>query len=576
MKNFPVVLLSIVIVLACFAVYRYTEIMSPVWTVTAAQESAIQLETDQHNAQVDVQAHRDRAQWWTSTLSSFSGLIFILALAVGGVYVWSIYDKRYESKLRAVDGTFALQTFKANGQLYVTDPNKAVFGVFGQDTRTGNLITDASMIGADRQLAYAATVQKTRTANAVTSGEGFKHIATGKYLSGALDKPERTLEYAQVAEDTGSIAPWQALTLQQAFAQSTKDNWLLGQNEHSACSFNVLDVVHTGLLGATKTGKTSSTALLMALNAKRAGMHVIALDGAGGIDWSPYSNLFEVYETDYGTIGDQLDQIVKLHDLRMKELKRAGKPSIDELDYTIPPVFVVLEEFGRTMQSYRAGNKKQYEITENALSILMRVSRKTGLHFLLIDQGMNGWSGEIKQNVKSYISYHLGGKQGYAFEAYNLQDLAPNGEFWCAGEVYKAWHTKPEIATLQKELQPAKFKLLTDTQYYSDYRSVDETVSSTANGLKTNRVSEVVLYPTQTQTVSNGFLSTEAVSDGLQTVSTVLTGRAINRQQKEMVLAVYKQTDSKTATCRQVWGRKDGTTWKWLHEILQAESEVMQ
>ena len=97
MKNLPVTLIIVLIILvACFAVHRYIETMAPTWQVTAAQQAAIDLHASEQNAHTDVQAHAERAQWFTSALLSFGGLVFMLVAAVGGVYAWTIYDKRRE------------------------------------------------------------------------------------------------------------------------------------------------------------------------------------------------------------------------------------------------------------------------------------------------------------------------------------------------------------------------------------------------------------------------------------------------------------------------------------------------
>ena len=42
------------------------------------------------------------------------------------------------------------------------------------------------IIGPDRQLAYATTVQKTRTVSAGNSGDGIRYAAHAKLLAGRL------------------------------------------------------------------------------------------------------------------------------------------------------------------------------------------------------------------------------------------------------------------------------------------------------------------------------------------------------------------------------------------------------
>jgi len=584
MKELKIILVVLMIALPIWGVYRYIENMSPVWEVTAAQQAAIDLQQRQAEALIDAQAHAQRAADWTDAQRVF---LWVVVVGVGcgiGVTAWLHYDKRRESWARAVDGTFALQHFNQAGQVWTVDPNKQIFGVIGQDKRTGQITTDANIVGPDRQLTYVMNVQKTRTVSAGNSGDGIRYAAHAKLLAGAYDKPISHIPYEQLeAPDDLKELPsnWQPLSLVDAFNQSTPDKWLLGQNATGPCEFNLFDVVHTGLLGATKCGKTSSTALLMALNAAKHGMKVIALDGAGGVDWKPYSNVFEVYETDYTMIGDQLNQIVKLHDTRTKALKLAGVPNIDELDYQIPSLFVILEEFGRTMQSFKAANKKQYEATVTALSTLMRVSRKTGIYFLLIDQSMASWDQLIKPNIKDYISYHLGGNQGNAFNAYNLHELKPKGQFWNNGNVYDAWYTRGEVKPLLQNLPALRTKLLTDTQHtgYSQ---------DAVTGYGKEGEGKAVLVPPQTVTVEpvtapvTGGYTSDNRSDSVTgyspvepvtaPVTAVMEGKPVTAKDRDKIRNIYAMTQSKSETCRLVWGGKNGQRMAWVNEILQGES----
>jgi hypothetical protein len=267
-------------------------------------------------------------------------------------------------------------------------------------------------------------------------------------------------------------------------------------------------------------------------------------------------------------IGDQLNQIVKLHDQRVKALKVAGKPNIDELDYQIPSLFVILEEFGRTMQSFKAASKSQYEATVSALSNLMRVSRKTGIYFLIIDQSMAGWDQLIKPNIKDYISYHLGGNQGAAFNAYELHKLKPKGQFWNNGGVYDAWYTRGEAKAIMPQLPARKLALLTDssTGYSTGYETEGE-----VDGKNTPLESEPVTVVTA-PVMGGATRENEPVT---APVTPLLIGAPVTVQDKSKVRNIYAVTGSKSETCRLVWGGKNGQRMQWLNEILQ-EGEVLQ
>ena len=257
----------------------------------------------------------------------------------------------------------------------------------------------------------------------------FKYIATAKFLSGhqwkvVNDTPllETTIE-DEVIDVTPTV---KQLSLPQAIKQSTSDNWLIGQNDSSYCEINISDLVHIGLIGATKTGKTSSTALLYMVYALKHKWHVIALDGKDGIDWGKYSDYIECYPTTYTSFPIQIDQVCSLHAERMQLLKANQVSNIDEME-GLSHVLVILEEFGYICDSLKAVNKKQYDITVNKLANLMRVSRATGIHFLIIDQKPNSWPSAVTANVKGWIGYRIKGRLANGVGLYYLDKLAPVG-----------------------------------------------------------------------------------------------------------------------------------------------------
>lgn len=579
-KGFILLLLMAAILVAAYAWHDYNAQMAPVWNARYQQQTTLAI-IDQQNALIE--AAKRRADF-TDALRFAAWVAIGLCAAIGGMYVWTRYDMRQESRMRAVDGTFALQQFSSNGQVYLVDPNKALFGAQGFNKLTGDIITDAQMVGPDRQLTYVNNVQRTRSIAAKQIPErpnrttaladaGFFDAKTREAEAKAQLVERRLLanEYPQLpVHDDGDAMPsqWQPLALTDAFHQSTPDRWLLGQNDSGPCEFDIFSTVHTGLLGATKCGKTSSTALLMAMNAAKHGMKVIALDGAGGVDWQPYGDKFEVYETDYAMIGDQLDQIVKLHDRRTKDLKLAGKPNIDELDYRVPSLFVILEEFGRTMQSFKAANKNQYDATVTALSNLMRVSRKTGIYFLLIDQSMAGWDQLIKPNIKDYISYHLGGNQGAAFNAYKLHELKPKGQFWNNGNVYDAWYTRGEARPLLQKLPALRTRLLTNVEYTVTGDGIVTGDEDRGGDLAENDTLQTVTTSPVTSGDTGEKRAISVTGDGDKAV---MSGKPITARDKAKIRNIYAMTQNKNETMRLVWGGKNAQRAAWLNEVLQGE-----
>jgi hypothetical protein len=549
----------------------------------ASHQAAWQVEAAA-NAVANTQLHAveateaaKRAVWFTD----FYRVLFTGLLVVGvggtGVYAWKVIDERTESKNRMVDGAYPLSTYKnAQGQQWNVDINKSQFGAIGFDKSSGQLITDAALVGPDRQLTYVQSVQRTRTAQA-TDLTSIRTSAAAKAYSGYYDRPQRPEEYRVVEDEPEqlTVAPWQPLTLADAFAQSTADRWLLGQNDTGACEFNIGSIVHAAILGSSNSGKSSSTGLLMAANARRQGMNVIALDAANGIDWNPYSDTFEVYETDHRVIGDQLNQIIKIHDRRKKACALAGVKTIYQLDYQMPSMLVIMEEFGRLMQSFKNVDPDNYENIVVALTVLMSDSRKSGISFLFIDQGMQVWDKRFKTNIRDYIAYKMNARQGSAFDAYDLHKLKPQGQFWRGGEIYDAWHTAPQFNILQKELQPQRVKLLTDS-------SLSIPPENQQNGSRTVLDTDTQnshFDVSSSRTVLNGSLSADNGSSGSENGSngsrTVLSEPPRTVQELQTVLRVYRETGSKTATCKIIWGMKNGKTYGWLNEILQG-GEVQQ
>jgi hypothetical protein len=274
-------------------------------------------------------------------------------------------------------------------------------------------------------------------------------------------------------------------------------------------------------------------------------------------------------------IGDQLNQIIKIHEGRKKACVLGGVKTIYQLDYTLPPIMVVLEEFGRLMQSFKNVDPDNYENIVVALTVLMSDSRKSGISFLFIDQGMQVWDKRFKTNIRDYIAYKMNAKQGAAFDAYDLHKLKPQGQFWNNGEIYDAWHTAPQFNVLQKELQPQRVKLLTDS-------SLSIPTENQQNGSRTVLDTDTQnshFDVSSSRTVLNGSLSTDNGSSGFDNGSngsrTVLSEPPRTAQELQTVLRVYRETGSKTATCKIIWGMKNGKTYGWLNEILQG-GEVQQ
>ena len=295
--------------------------------------------------------------------------------------------------------------------------------------------------------------------------EAYKYRSTSKVLGSSnqqwqvVSEPMKQIESDVIVDAIPTI---KQLSLNEAIKQSNADSWMIGQNELNYCQLNIRDLVHLGLIGKTGSGKTASTALLLMIHALKNGFNVIALDGKSGVDWNRYTTHIEAYSTDYTTFPNQVDQLCALHDNRMMKVKNAGVSNVDELPNKVNHILVICEEYGHICQALQAADKPSFNATISKMSNLMRVSRSTGIHFLLIDQLPNHWDKTIKANLGGMIGYRIKGQLANGFGMYKLGELKPVGQFCYDEEIYNAWFTKGEIDGLLKGLPKLTGRLLVD------------------------------------------------------------------------------------------------------------------
>lgn len=405
-----------------------------------------------------------RAQVWTQFVGGFYDLLLIFSWAIAGLLVFGIATAIYIHVERARllrfsptdNGLFPLQ--RIAGALI--NPNLSIYPQIADNT--------PATVPVAAALAAAESLDRVR----ISANMSRLHLnaAGAKLLAGGYDRQPAAQNWhvtppAQVRGTEAEPEP-QRIDLAQAWQQSSVNRWLLGQSDHGATyALDMPASVHVGLLGATGTGKTSSTALMIALAARRHGWQVIVLDGKGGIDWQPYAAALEVWPADYTTIGDQLAAIERLHRGRMATLRNYGAPNIGELtDIHYPNLLVIVEEYGHISQSLRAADGADAaEKIASLHSNLMRVSRATGVHFLLVDQSPQGWPGVIRANVKTWIAYHLGGGQAAAINMYATHKLPKSGAFMTSDDaetVYRSWHTASHAAPLLRQLPPSGGRII--------------------------------------------------------------------------------------------------------------------
>lgn len=456
----PLVILLLSLIFGWFAINQYFYYVGPELAKKEAYAAELKkLEVDKEKLLLLDRAieEQQRLQTTTNFYLWFSAILLISSGGTVLILIWKTYDKRKESWARPVDGMFALQTYKANGVTWTVDPNKTFTSAIGvADSGEIAELPVSNKVGADRQLDYNKSVQTTRSAIAVSQGEGgFKYAAVGKFLSGAYNRTLSTKNNGETYEEVPT-EPLPLISLTQAWEESTDNKWILGQSELNGkkCTVDLLKVVHLAIIGAPGVGKTASTGLLLAANAVQAGMIVLCLDGKGGYDWLKYQKYFEVQETDATVFPMQFGAIAKEHNRRRAILKENNWKTIDESKGEIKHVLVVLEEFGALLQNIQMIDKVLHQRIVIAVTNLMKVSRSTGIHFCIIDQTLADCPGEIKGIMKFYIAYKLNASQGNSVKMYYLDKLADHGEFCCSDDPdnkFKAWHTEVEFKTLPIE-----------------------------------------------------------------------------------------------------------------------------
>ncbi len=569
MKGLPVVLLIIFLLLGVYIIHEYVDALSPTWQVEAAAKAVVNVQL----YQVEAQESAKRAQFWTGFYQALLTSLLVVVVVGAGVYYWKQYDMRKESWARAVDGTFALQSF-SNGQVrWQVDPNKQLTGTTGFQVVTGALGEFVSQVGADRQLIYNLSVQKTRTTSAMMTGDsGPKYAAHAKLLAGAYDRNDAPqLSMMEASEEVQ--ATWQVLTAQDAFAQSDSNRWILGQSPTTGQLFelNLREAAHLGIVGSTGCGKTSYSALMLMAYAVRNKYRVVIADGKNGADWSKYQHIVEYYPLDYANVGHIVKQMVGEYEKRQAILNQHSVNSIWELPSGVikpRPTLFIVDEFGAVMDSLRAANKNAYKAVELDLGNLLRLSRGAGLYVVLCDQNPSRWPGTVRANLPMNLAYRLGGGIGNAVQEYNLDRLDRVGQFQVSNEVYNAFKTYDVID-----------KLLPDGSYKKPLAllTIDSAIVGGGEGKGKNNSDPTPQHDSTivTNTPVNDSTIDSADNSGNSTINSApLSGKPLSRKEIELVKNTFAMTSSRRKTVEILWGSWTVSRDGWTKSIL--ESDVMQ
>ncbi|MCC6271145.1 MAG: hypothetical protein IT190_07695 [Microbacteriaceae bacterium] len=560
--------------------------MLPVW------ERAAQLENTKNAIDMAHQLQQEQIRREATTYM-WIGVVHVAQIALGasvllGVFfvIVRIQNPTYYLK----DGAYPLLTRWTGNTWNVIDPNKAI--EVNTQVSANSITQTRQFVDPNAQLHLLDSVQRTRTIQAANR-QSVRYANHAKLLAGMFDRPVQM----RVVGERATVQPEPntaivRLPLREVIAQSDQNEWVLGQspNDGTLFRFNLGNSVHLGLVGATKSGKTSSTAYLLTYYARFNGFHVIALDGAGGVDWKPWSNYAEVYDTTYLNLPAYISQINQLHNQRMTLVKQYGVATIDEItDLHIPHTLVVMEEFGFMMQALKSADRGTYDQTESTLSNLMRVSRKSGIHFLLIDQNPAKWPSSIVANIKQYVAYKVGGKVGSAINEYHLDDLKPVGQFSVENQKYDAWYTKGELPKLLPDLRQSKVR------YIKECEPPVTTEPVTAEGVFSGKI-DVETPPEKTGYVTS-YQSAEVVTSGSKLViagsekttpvtsynhlieqavtnkKPLLSGGPTSQEDYELVYRVFMNAKSHNKAYLALWGGKNGQRQQWRDEAMAKFTE---
>ena len=254
------------------------------------------------------------------------------------------------------------------------------------------------------------------------------------------------------------------LTINDAINQSSKRQWIIGQAiakqpnteiEKRAGELLTLDYQTTqmAILGGTGGGKTESTGQMLIIYAKLYGLHPIVLDGKGGLDWRPYSNVVEWHNLTPQNIADYIQQLQAIYKERHQMLLDANVNSIYKIHEAKrpPTLLVIVEEFGVT---WARTKDDQVEI---GIDELFRLGRAVGIVLCLIDQAPEKWRQQMRANAKFAVCYGANGQALNAFGEYFCNAL-PAGVFSRGNVHYRAWHTA-RLLKLQK-MEPLQRRYL--------------------------------------------------------------------------------------------------------------------
>jgi hypothetical protein len=379
----------------------------------------------------------------TLTLYCMSGSALLASAAVG-VWLYLLLSQRANENRRSRDGKFALQTVRVRGATVIVDPNRMLAPAMVVSPHgIAEIFTDDP--AAYRQQAQA--LARVSVAQALTPGDNaIRNIAqhggnirwphfrtTDRQLGDGKERP--LLPAVEPQPQANAPAPVRRLYLREVLERATPNQLLVGQDDATGdlAIFDPEQSVHAGIVGATGTGKTTSAGFTLVAQALRVGYHVVILDPKGGADWSAWRTHAEWHPSDPEAFPAQVDALWREH---ARRIAAGGQHQ---------PVLVVIEEYGDLIARLRRADRKRADATDATLDRLMRLSRSSRIHLLMIDQYPEDWSQQVIAGCKRLFAFRLGPNQGAKVGQYKADRLPDRGYFLFRDRQYGAWFAAPHL-----------------------------------------------------------------------------------------------------------------------------------
>ena len=441
---------------------------------------------------LDLENRRANDQFWMHVKYT---LLIVAALAVFGWLGLKWADKALDAfqiiknQMRPENGQHALmfrtetavdpytrREYKVN---VVLNPDNVIGHGLKWDARLGEYVP---MTG-NQPLEYHLTNEIAQARSVRTIGAMFP--GDRAYVEGEVRTVPRLLGGAVNAmykdrdadKDVPELAqlppppPPQLLTAMDAYNQSNRRKWVIGQNPETGAlaHFDLIDDVNLFAIGVPGQGKSASMLMQAVAQSLKAGHKLIVLDGKGGSDFGMLDQHCEYHIADGESIFWQMQQVHAEYLRRQEILNKHRASNLRALrqDHGIelPHMVIVFDEFGSVLQDFYSnttgkGSEGKIQTFKNFVGQTMRKGRAAGLHWVLGDTNATNLTHDMLTAMHTFVvAFRLDKRQNGLVDEQKAIHLRP-GQFVLNGEQYNAFHFAPEMPQLLRTLQPQPFPKL--------------------------------------------------------------------------------------------------------------------